>query len=158
MLLQRFHFELFADYFQFYVQDDSIGGDLSDGGWSQDAVDRLLAVGDGTIAVGIVRNMMVPVDIEPHDAPPQQHFEEWDHVNECSIEVRTGRLVVAGCTDCFAEAARIAVECGTYRARIFYGSLSTLSEDGLDGDDHCLVQLWPAVPSPLVVLKRRALT
>ena len=41
------------------------------------------------------------------------------------------------------DAARIAVVPGTYRARISYGSLDKLSTDGLDGEDHYLVQLWP---------------
>ena len=30
-----------------------------------------------------------------------------------------------------------------YRARIYYGGLNSLSEDGLEGDDHYRVVLWP---------------
>jgi len=59
-MMRRFEYTLFADYFQFYLQDESAGGDLSNS-WTQEAVDRLLAVAPGTLGVGTVRNMNVPV-------------------------------------------------------------------------------------------------
>lgn len=155
MLLEAHHFDLFADYFQFYIQDESARGDLSEA-WNKDATDCLLAVADSTIGVGTVRNMTVPVDIELHDAAPQSPLEEWDQVNECGIAVTSGRLVVAGCSDYFPDAARINVAPGTYRARIFYGKLDALSEDGLDGEDHYLIQLWPGSLIASTVLKRRS--
>jgi hypothetical protein len=46
--MQRFEYTLFADYFKFYLQDESADGDLSNS-WTQEAVDRLLAVAPGTI-------------------------------------------------------------------------------------------------------------
>ena len=39
--MQTHRFNLFADYFQFYVQDESVEGDLSDS-WTKEAVQRLL--------------------------------------------------------------------------------------------------------------------
>jgi hypothetical protein len=86
---------------------------------------------------------------------PEQDFEAWDQVTECSIEVPSGRLVIAGCTDYFPDAARIEVAAGTYRVRVSYGGLDTLSEDGLDGDDHYRVQLWMASKIEPRVLKER---
>ena len=43
-----------------------------------------------------------------------------------------------------------------YRARIYYGKLDALSEDGLEGEDHYRVVLWPGDPTPPVVLKAAA--
>jgi len=63
--------------------------------------------------------------------------------------------VGAGCTDYFPDAARIEFAPGSYRARIYHGSPSLLSEDALDGDDHYKVVLWTAAPRPLQVLKQR---
>ena len=60
----------------------------------------------------------VPVDVEVLDAEPQDSFDDWDQVNECSIDVKSGRIVIAGCTDYFPDAARIQVAPGMYRARI----------------------------------------
>src|SRR5579864_5435153 len=97
MLKSKYTFELFADYFQFYLQDD-LTGDLPQI-WTPEACDRLLAIGPGTIMVGTARNMTVPVTIEHHDEPPDREFDEWDQINECSIEVASGTIVIAGCTD-----------------------------------------------------------
>jgi hypothetical protein len=50
-VLRRFEYKLVADYHQFYLQDESAMGNLSDS-WTQEAVDRLLALAPGTIGVG----------------------------------------------------------------------------------------------------------
>ena len=153
--MQRFNYTLFADYFQFYLQDEAVAGDLSNS-WTEEAVSRLLAIARGTIGVGTVRNMNVPVAVEITDSQPDADLSAWDQVNECALEVPSGRIVIAGCTDYFPDAARIDVVPGSYRARIYYGSLSSLSEDGLDGNDHYKVALWRAAPSPVPVLKQRS--
>lgn len=152
--MQRLEYKLVADYYQFYLQDESAKGDLS-ASWTQEAVDRLLAVAPGTIGVGTVRNMTVPVLVEVADMEPDEDSTGWDQVNECSLEVQSGRIGVAGCTDYFPDAARIEVSPGSYRARLYYGSLDALSDDGLDGDDHYKIVLWRAAPAPLRVLKQR---
>jgi len=152
--MRQLEYELFADYFQFYLQDESAEGNLGDS-WSEEAVARLLAIAPGTIGVGTVRNMNVPVTVEILEGEPGSDLESWDHVTECSLDVPSGRIVIAGCTDYFPDAARIDIEPGTYRARVSYGSLDSLSEDGLDGDDRYRVQLWPAQSSELHVLKQR---
>ena len=104
MATQRRHFDLFADYHQFYLQDEAVDGNLGDS-WTPEATDRLLAITDGTIGVGTVRNMTVPVDVEVVAGAPDDSFDGWDQINECSIDVRSGRIVIAGCTDYFPEAA-----------------------------------------------------
>ena len=138
----RRDFELFADYFQFYLQDESANGNLES--WSEEAVARFLAIPPGSIGVGTVRNMNVPVSVEVLDVEPEPDFTSWYHVTECSLDVPTGRIVLAGCTDYFPDAARIEVPPAVYRARIPYGALDTVSANGLDGDDRYRVQLWPA--------------
>ena len=153
--MRQFQFELFADYFQFYLQDESVDGNLGDS-WSDDAVRRLLAVAPGTVGVGTVRNMDVPVTVEVHQSEPEYDFADWDHVTECSMEITSGQIVIAGCTDYFPEAARIEVQPACYRVRVLYGALDTLSEDGLEGDDKYRVQLWTDSASDPCVLKERA--
>jgi hypothetical protein len=65
--------------------------------------------------------------------------------------------VIAGTTDYFPDAARLAVNPGTYAARVSYGALASVSADGLAGADHYRVQLWPAkVAREVVVIKARA--
>jgi len=152
--MQTHEFTLFADYFQFYVQDEHAVGNLADS-WTEEAVDRLLAVAPGVIGVGTVRNMDVRVSIEILKSTPPLDLGSWDHMVECSLVARGSRLVVAGCTDYFPEAARIPVTPATYRVRVSYGALASLSEDGLNGDDHYKLQLWPAPAIEPHVLKQR---
>jgi len=149
-------FKLFADYFQFYLQDERVKTDLSES-WTQEAVDRLLAVAPGMIGVGTVRNMIVPVVIEVSDEEPaSDDASAWDQINECSLELQSGRIVVAGCTDYFPDAPRVDVKPGSYRARVCYGDLDSLSENGLEGRDHYKVVLWEAAPGPVKVIKSRS--
>jgi len=151
-MTRTFQYKLFADYHQFYVQDESVEGNLSDS-WTPDAVARDLAVAPGTIGIGTARNATVPVVVEIADGEPDDAMDGWDQVTECSIEVASGRLVVAGCIDYFPDAARIEVPPGSYRARIYSGNLNSLSDDGLNGDDHYRVVLWSAASGPILVLK-----
>jgi hypothetical protein len=149
----KFHYELFADYHQFYLQDEGASGNLSDA-WTPAASERLLALAECTIGVGTVRSMTVPVTVEIVDAAPTDEWAVWDHVNECSIEIPSGRIVIAGCTDYFPDAARIELTPGCYRARVYYGGLKSLSEDGLSGEDHYEIVLWPGDPIEPRVLKQ----
>lgn len=116
---------------------------------------QLLALAPGTIGVGTVRNMDVPVDVEVQDCGPTSDVDEWDHIMECGIEVPSGRLVIAGCTDYFPDAARLILAPGKYRARVHYGALDSISDDGLDGDDHYKVVLWPSEDQATSVIKQR---
>lgn len=154
MLVQSYSFTLFADYHQFYLQDEQADGNPSDC-WTEQAVENLLALATGTIGVCTVRNMDVPVAVEIHDAIPEEDLSVWDHVMECGIELESGRIVIAGCTDYFPEAERIDVQPGKYRARIYYGALDSLSEDGLDGDDHYKIALWRSENAAVKIIKKR---
>ncbi len=147
-------FTLFADYFQFYLQDEAATGNLS-GAWTETAVERLVAVAPGTIGVGTVRNMNVPVNVELLERAPDTKLESWDHVVECSLLVKSSHLVIAGCTDYFPDAARIPVEPGTYRVRVCFSGLAQIAEDGLSGEDKYELLVWPALPIDPVVLKQR---
>ena len=148
-------FTIFADYFQFYIQDEPADGDLSKA-WSDEAVARLLAVAPGVVGIGTVRNMDVPVSIEFFSKEPTASLAQWDHVVECSLSVQSGRIVVAGCTDYFPDAARIDAAPGTYRVRVCFAGLHSLSPDGLDGDDRYRLELWQAPAIEPTVLKQRA--
>lgn len=145
---------LFADYFQFYLQDEAADGNLSDA-WTDEAVARLLAVAPGTVGVGTVRNTEVPVSLEVVASEPPTDLAAYDHVVECPLSVTSGNLVIAGCTDYFPEATRIPVQPGTYRVRICFSGLDSQAEDGLEGEDRYHLQLWLAPLNDVVVLKQR---
>ena len=54
MLLYRREFQLFADFFQFYLEDEEAHEDLS-GEWNETTVSQLLVVGKRTIGIGTAR-------------------------------------------------------------------------------------------------------
>jgi hypothetical protein len=116
-------------------------GNLSEA-WTDEAVEKMLALGPHVIGVGTARNMTVPVTVSICEARPDSGDAGFERVSECMIQIDTGRLVIAGCTDYFPDAARIEVEPGTYNALIGYKGLGTLSEDGLDGNDSYHIFLW----------------
>jgi len=154
--MSAWEFKLFADYFQFYLQDEPADGDLSDS-WFPEAVDRMLAIAPGTIGVMTARDADVPVVIELCSLPPVDDFDGWDQINECSIEIKSGKMVVAGCTEFFPDAARIDINPGHYRVRIYYAGLDQLSKDGLDGEDRYRIALWLAAPDDVAILKHRGI-
>lgn len=77
--MQKYEFELFADYFQFYIQDEKATGDLSHS-WTKEAGDKMLAIAPHTIGIGTVRNMNVPVVIEIVNEEINIDSSQWDRV------------------------------------------------------------------------------
>lgn len=153
--MSHYKLTLFADYHQFYIQDESVDGDLSDA-WTAEAVDRLVAIAPGTVGIGTVRNVDVTVTIAILEQEPPFDAGRFDQVVECSIAVESGTIVAAGCTDYFPDAARINLASGDYRVRANFEGLDSVSADGLDGNDHYHLQLWPAPVGPIEILKQRA--
>lgn len=145
---------LFADYHQFYIQDENVDGNLSEA-WSDEAVERLLAVAPGTVVIGTVRNFDVPVTIAVLEREPVLDADKFDQVVECSIAVESGTIVVAGCTDYFPDAARIKLSAGSYRVRASFQGLESVLAQGLDGNDQYHLQLWPAAMGSVEILKQR---
>jgi hypothetical protein len=154
MLLQQHQYQLFADYFQFYLEDENFK-DTTEHIWDDEKTVELgLAIGKGIIAVGTERNFTVPVTLEIHDSEPDDDFNKWDRVNECSIDIPSGIVVIFGCTDYRPAAARVPVSPNCYRARIYYDGLDTVT-DFDKGDDTYKVALWVAPFSELKILKER---
>lgn len=153
--MNRYELTLFADYHQFYIQDESVDGNLSDA-WTDDAVKHLLAVAPGTVGIGTVRNVDVPVTISILEREPVFDPEEFDQVVECSVAVESGSIVAAGCTEYFPDAMRIKIPSGLYRVRASFEGLDSVSADGLEGNDQYHLQLWPSPMGPVEILKQRA--
>jgi hypothetical protein len=155
-MMQRHDLQLFADYHQFYLQDDdSKFGDLSEA-WTGEATKRLLAAAPHVVGVGTVRNVEVPVTIEVHDSRPPIDLSTWDQVNLASLQVDTGRVAVAGCTDYLPDALRIKVTPGAYEVLVCYSGLGSISGDGLEGNDRYWIALYPGKLQAVSVLKERA--
>lgn len=154
--MDKYAFNIFADYHMVWVQDGSAcknDMDNSDLITDQSCKD-MLAIGQGTIIVMTARNMTVPVEIEICDNQSIDNLDEWHQVAECGIDVPSGEIIISGTTDDLSESPRIALTPGIYRARIFYGGLDTLDSYGTEGNDHYKIVLWLGEPSEVRFLKK----
>lgn len=147
-----YHGDIFADYFQIYLRDEA-HPDLPDD-YSGEVMAQRLVVGPHAIVMHAARNMEVPVRVEWTGHKPEADLDVFQHVIEAGFLCPSGRLILAGMTDAEETAPRLTVDAGALGIRLSATGLDTLSEDGLDGEDRYLVQLWPVSEVfPLLVLK-----
>lgn len=142
--------EVFADYFQFYVQDGGVNPPAPED-WTDADVARRAKAAASVVVVCPVRNMPVPVQVELHDAALELHTSAVDHVVECSLALPSGHLQIHECTG--GPVLNWHLEPGQYEVAVLYSCLGSLSYDGLDGDDYYQVLLWRGAERPLRVLK-----
>ena len=144
-------YEIFANYRQFYLWDHERNSGAPTDYDDEDIRRRIKAV-PFVVVVQPERDMIVPVAIEVLAEPPSDGtIEEWDHVAEASLDLPSGKLEIHECTGGSIDI--LCVPSGSYRVRVYFGGLSTLSSDGLDGDDRYRVVLWPGPVAPIRVLK-----
>jgi hypothetical protein len=90
-------YKVFADYFQFYLQDEGERPEAPADYTDEDIRGRIKAEAF-VLVIQPVRNMTVPVEVEVADASPALAPENWDHIAEASIELPSGRLEIQECT------------------------------------------------------------
>jgi hypothetical protein len=144
-------YSVFADYHQFYLWDANASPEAPTD-YSDLDIERRIKTGPHVVVVQPERNMTVPVTLEVFKSPPALDMVAWDHVAEASLELPSGLLEVHECTG--GSLDRIALAPGTYRLRACFGRLGELSEDGLEGNDHYEIAIWPAPSAPITVLKQ----
>lgn len=140
--------ELFADYHQIHLFDDGSTADLG-GTWTDQATFDRLAVAGDAMAVGTSVNVNVAVTVDVLAAAPPDDHPDFDHVVEASLLIRSGRLVIMGCTDYEPDAARFAVPAGEVRIRAASSNLAEAERLGIDSDEtpetteRLRLQIWP---------------
>ncbi len=146
-------YQVFADYHQFYLWDHEhqLDQELD---FTQADVDNRIKAAPHLVVIQPERNMTVPVELEIATGAPEPALDGWDHVAEASLDLPSGQLEVHECTTGSVDI--LPVEPGTYRVRGYFGGLGTLSLDGLEGDDHYRIVVWPAPTGEVVVLKQYA--
>jgi hypothetical protein len=132
--------QVYADYYQFYVQDEHSPCDTGEIWAKPEDTELGLVAGDGLVAISTKRYETVPVRIERYHADPGFDWEGIDRVSECGLVVTT-QLVVG--MPISSMTAVPEVEPGTYAVRSMAWGLATVTSDW-DGGDHYIVQLWPA--------------
>ena len=149
----HYTYTIFADYFQVYLVDEKMTWYHPEM-WSETAyLEERVAAASGVIGISTVRDLDVPVEVEVAESEPRDPVDGWDQVVDCGISVQSGNLKLGG-PGLDDDVPFISIAPGTYRARIFFGGLNTLSADGLEGDDRYRIVLWPGKATPVTVLKK----
>jgi hypothetical protein len=146
-------YAIFADYNQFYLWDRQAAPDTAID-YTDEDVQRRIVAAPNLVVIQPERNMEVSVELEIVAAAPEPDLDGWDHVAEASLALPSGELEVHECTGGSIDVLTLAP--GWWRVRSHHGGLTTLSEDGLDGDDRYRLVLWPAPEAPVAVLKQFA--
>lgn len=144
--------KLFADYFQFVVQDEQADDDFS-AIWTPEALAAQTAFGRAAVCPGTLRNVEVPVEIVLTEQEPLIRMDEVDHAVEGSIELKSGRVVVMGCTEYFPHARRFDVQPGTYRVLAVMVGIDSIKNEWDPAGDKYMVYLWPGPARPPQLLK-----
>jgi hypothetical protein len=154
MLIECRQQRVYADYYQFYIEDASSPGDTADAAfWSEQAYDNRLAVTAGTIGIGTGSYGFVRVTTEIHDHRPAVQLEDWEHVTETGIDVARGPLRVKGCLGGNDAGEAFQLAAGHYRVRCCHANLAGSVEFG-EGEDWYLLQIWPSARTAPRILKR----
>ena len=151
MRTQHWTGKIFADYHQFYLWDKGMAPEAPTE-YSEQDVRYRIKTGMHVVVIQPERNLTVPVAIEVHDSEPGCSLDRWDHVAEASLHLPTGALQVESCTG--GSITEFEVVPGWYRVRSFHANLTSISIDGLEGEDTYKVVVWPAPCSPTKVLKQ----
>lgn len=145
-------FSIFADYFQVYLQDLDHWEDFS-ADWANPRVcDDLYIVKNHGLVFVTARNVEVPVLVRTEDHPYE--LDDWDHLIECSIELKSGTFILKGPTDDEKIAPRVTLDPGVYRVRVLFAGLNEISEDGLNGEDRYEIHIWSGPLKPSEVIKQ----
>lgn len=146
-------FEIFADYFQFILMDDSPESDYAVT-WDENALRVMIASGIKSVSLATLRNVTVPVTVCVGQFQPNIDLAQFDHAAAASLQVPSGRLVVMGCTDFLPEAARIELPADTYQLMYLAAGLESITYESDPADDRYFVNLWPGPSREPVVLKQ----
>ncbi len=149
--IRRETIEVFADYYQFYVQDGQVNPPAPED-WTDSDVAHRAKAAQNVVALCPVRNMTVPVEVELHASEPDFNAEEADHLVRCSLALPTGHLQVHECTG--SSVLNWHIDAGNYQMLAVFSGLGSLSADGLDGEDRYRVLLWPGPERALSVSRK----
>jgi hypothetical protein len=146
--------EPFCDYHQAICADEFDTKGSADARDEQSSNDGLALWDDG-FAVGTARGWAtIPLTFALYDDRPELNLDDWDHVVEGGVRLRSGRLVVEGPADLHDDAPRIILPPGDYSLLVLVSNLRSVDRESraMMGDDRYRVVLWPGP-----VLSRRVL-
>lgn len=144
-------FNIFADYSQFYLLDGEIQP-LYPEDISEQDVERRFKTIPNLVALYTVTPAEVTLTVDMIPSEPEQSLETWEHVVEVPLDLPSGLLLIAGCTDYLPDCPIVEVTPGAYAVRVHGRKLN-----GGDREEY-LALLWPSTGIVPKVLKQQVAT
>jgi hypothetical protein len=145
---------------QFHLIDDESYPDPSEA-WTEDACTNRLATTDGFVGIGTLEDYAeVDVAIVVGKHCTETEIAACDHVVECSLQIRSGRLLVLPCAS-LDESRGVNLDPGWYRLCILcYWTDTTTAEyersRGREGRrEGYVVHMWRSEHAAERIIKRR---
>lgn len=143
-------------YGQFYLQDPVHYDFLATASFTKSDIDRKFHVGKGILTVFVISQFSeIPIVVETVAThPPVTEAEQWDWIIECSLEVESTSMVLAGCPDGpeYGRFGTIPVDPGHYVVRVYYGGQDSTDEQG-GSKDFYRIEIRSGEPMQGVVVK-----
>jgi hypothetical protein len=131
-----FNGKVYADYYTFYLQDQSSTEDYEALATDYN-FEKMLGVGNQMLSISTKRYNDVPVSIKLYQKAPKLNPTAAQHINNCTLLITTKALlgtVISGMVE-------IELEPGHYQIRILYKNLSSVQDDWT-GKDKYEIQIW----------------
>jgi hypothetical protein len=93
------------------------------------------------------------VTVALHDKQPGIDIDQWDHVAEAGLSIRSARLHLYGPEDTNLHEASVVMPSGTYSVIVSGRGFDTTNEYGDEGTDTYALHLWPGPRLQRRVLK-----
>jgi len=140
------------EYFGFYIEDDGQPNHWSDSAGEEDVKSGFCVIRHGVSVRVLSEFSKIPIRIEYDESEiPVGNEKLWDHIVECSFEVRGTQIRLTTATS-KTPIAIIPARRGGYRVRIHWGGQLTGKDDG-ETEDFYLLQFWPSAEKATVFLK-----
>ncbi|MFD2601190.1 hypothetical protein [Flavobacterium suzhouense] len=154
----KHYFNFYTSYNQFYLGDEGNKGDTgSSNFWTEKAFSDRLALENGVVGVGIQSWGDVKGEIEIlENAPENTDYEQYDHVVEGGINIRSGELQIIDCPNGSLELS-LKVDPGNYRIRVYGSNFISVEESDLANDtdnDYYRIEIWQSNDLERKVLKQ----
>lgn len=141
--MAKYRLSIFADYFQFIVQDEESKDDFGEL-WRDAPAGMMVAAGETALSFGTLRNVDVEVELHVVDEPPEIRSDQFDHVVEGAFASPIGKILVLGCTEDFKEASRLEIAPGSYGFLYLISGVHTIKHEWEPAEDLYSVYIWPA--------------
>jgi len=155
MSLATHRFVFTTTHGQFHLIDDESYPDPSDV-WTAEAIKNRLATTDGFVGIGTLQEDYAEVEIEivVGERCPKREADAHDHVVECSLAVKSGRLLVSPCmSEDTAETVKVTP--GTYRVCVLCFWADAAASGFQLCREHYRIYVWPSKSRAERVIKRR---